>query len=129
MQNKFQWNVDSLDIVLGLVGGLSGIVWGTLFLVFGGYESFKFENSLIGGIYPTSPGAAGHDDDGGDGTPVSERRAKKAMMQSVSERGKYWYTYSEYLATSLLKSCCSCCCSNSAWYKRREKRLERHHEA
>lgn len=124
MQNKYTWSVDSLDIVLGLVGGLSGIIWGTLFIIFGSYESFKFENSLIGGVYPTSP-SAGDDD---DGPPASEQEAKKAMMQNVSERGKYWYTYSEYLATSLLKACCSCC-SNSAWYKKRAKRLERHLEA
>ena len=41
--------------MLGLVGGLSGILWSGLFLVFGGYESFKLDNSLIGAVYPTSP--------------------------------------------------------------------------
>lgn len=47
--------VQSLDIVLGLVGGLSSILWGTLYLVFGGYEQFKLQNSLIGHVYPVSP--------------------------------------------------------------------------
>ena len=50
----FEWSINSLDIVLGLVGGLAGVIWPMLAMVFGGYETFKFENSLIGSIYPTS---------------------------------------------------------------------------
>jgi len=69
VQEKVDWSINSLDLVLGLVGGLSGIVWGFLLLVFGGYESFKLENSLIGSVYPTSP----QDDVVG---PESERKAK-----------------------------------------------------
>ena len=55
VQNQFTWSINSLDLVLGLVGGLAGVVYPALFLVFGGYENFKFENSLISAIYPTSP--------------------------------------------------------------------------
>ena len=73
--------IASLDLVLGLVGGLSGIIWGVLALVFGGYESFKFENSLIASIYPTSPQDFS-DVDGSD-IPSDERKAKLAMMQTV----------------------------------------------
>ena len=50
-----QWIIYSLDYLLGLVGGLSSIVWGFLLIVFGSYESFKLENSLIGQIYETRP--------------------------------------------------------------------------
>ena len=46
-----------------MVGGLSGIIWGSLMLVFGGYESFKFENSLISAVYPTAPSQDPNDDD------------------------------------------------------------------
>ena len=53
--NNQQWAINSLDLVLGLVGGLSGIMWSILALVFGGYESFKLYNSLIGSVYPTTP--------------------------------------------------------------------------
>ena len=42
-------------MVLGLVGGLGSILWGTLFFLFGGYEEFKLNNSLIGHVYPISP--------------------------------------------------------------------------
>ena len=104
VKNINEFSVNSLDIVLGLVGGLSGIVWGTLFLVFGNYESFKFENSLIGAVYPTAPS----DDGEGHEGPSSEPQAKKAMMRQVSERRKYWYTYFEYMSTNFMTACCCC---------------------
>ena len=51
------------------------------------------------------------------------------MLRTVAERGKYWFDYSEYLATNLIKLVCSCCCHRREWYLRRVKRLERHEEA
>ena len=41
--------------MLGLVGGFVGLIWGTLSLILGGYETFKLQSSLISAIYPTSP--------------------------------------------------------------------------
>ena len=115
------WAINSLDLVLGLVGGLSGILWSGLFLVFGGYETFKLENSLIGAVYPTSPN---------NNEPCeSEQEAKHEMMKTVAERGKYFYNYSEYLLACFIKTFCSCCCRSTNCYKRRQKRLERHQEA
>ena len=55
LQTQNEFAIHSLDIVLGLVGGLSSIIWGTLYLIFGGYEQFKLENSLIGVVYATQP--------------------------------------------------------------------------
>lgn len=55
VQHEVIWQVQSLDSVLGVVGGFVGLIWSTLNLVLGGYEAFKLENSLIGAIYPTSP--------------------------------------------------------------------------
>ena len=49
------WSVQSLDIVLGLVGGVSGVVWAVFAFTIDDFESFRFENALIGSIYPTSP--------------------------------------------------------------------------
>ena len=54
-QNNYQWSINSLDVVLGLVGGVAGVVWSTLAYSLGDYEQFKYENSLVGSIYPTSP--------------------------------------------------------------------------
>ena len=61
------WAVESIDLVLGLVGGFSGILWSMLAMLFGGYETFKLENSLIGSVYPTSPGGG---DDKTSGTDI-----------------------------------------------------------
>ena len=101
------------------------MIWAILVLLFGGYESFKFENSLIGSIYPTSPQKSQCGDDKGN-PHSSEGEAKFALIQTVSERGKYWYNYSEYLCTSILKSCCCCLLKNSTWFQRRIDRLKRH---
>ena len=92
-------------------------------MVLGGYETFKFENSLISRIYPTSPQDL---DNGNDDMPPNERKAKYTMMKTVTERGRYWYGYSEYLCTSFLSWCCCCLCKKSPWYNRRLDRLKRH---
>ena len=65
MQYEEEWAIQSLFATLGLIGGLSGIIWGTLEVCFGGYGSFKFENSLIAAVYPTSPGNSRTDGDYG----------------------------------------------------------------
>ena len=111
--------------MLGLVGGLSGILWSGLFLVFGGYESFKLDNSLIGAVYQTSPA----NKDAVNSEHETESAAKHSMMKTVAKRRKYFYNYSEYLLASFMKSCCSCCCRGSAWYEQRTKKLQRHMDA
>ena len=56
--------VDSLDLILGLLGGYAAILWGVITYCLSGYESFKFNNSVLGTIYSASPG--GGDDDAAD---------------------------------------------------------------
>ena len=97
-------------------------------MLFGGYEAFKLENSLIGSVYPTSPGGG---DDGAESNGIEgESMARQAMMQVVAERGKYFYGYTDYLMSSLIRTFC-CCCSKSpdSWYTRRVQKLERHEQA
>lgn len=50
-----QWAIESIDMVLGVVGGFQGLVWGLMTLVIGGYQSFKYENSIIRSLYATAP--------------------------------------------------------------------------
>ena len=49
------WAIYSLDLILGLVGGFTGIIWMGLGLMIAPYEDFKFQASLIGSVYPCSP--------------------------------------------------------------------------
>ena len=90
-----------------------------------GYETFKFENSLIGAVYPTSP----QEEMAEDGAPEGTQMAKRDLMRTVAERGKYFYHYYEYLLTWSLRSFCCCCFKNSAWFDRKTKKLERHEAA
>ena len=99
-------------------------------MLFGGYETFKLENSLIGSIYPTSP-VGGRDDRGSD-VIEGETMARSAMMEIIAERGKYFYSYSDYLVSSLARTFCSCCCSKDkqgGCFSRRIRKLERHEQA
>ena len=122
---KEDWAIESLDIVLGLVGGFTGLLWAALATLLGGYSTFKLENSLIGAVYPTSPIDDG--DEGERDTLSSENEARRSMMSVVAERGKYFYDYSEYMMALILRFfCCCACCLKSAWHKRRISKLERH---
>ena len=51
---EITWSVNSLDIVLGLIGGFVGLIWDLLGYSLGGYESFKFSTALISEIYTTT---------------------------------------------------------------------------
>ena len=77
--------MDSLDLILGLLGGYSAILWGVVAYSLGGYESFKFNNSIIGAIYSASPGG-GEDDPAGD-----LREAKDEMRHEVENQGRFFY--------------------------------------
>jgi len=54
--------------------------------------------------------------------------AKHSLMRTVAERGKYFYNYSDYLLSLILRSIC-CCCRQGDWIERRVKKLERHEAA
>ena len=116
-------------MVLGVVGGFQGLVWGLLSLIFGGYQSFKYENSMIRSLYPTVPANYDPWADVESEENLRQARAQKAMMDIIAKKGRYTYGYVEYLGASTLKLLCSCCCSKSDFYQKRVKRLERHEAA
>ena len=79
MQKEIDWSVNSLDIILGLVGGFVRLIWGVCSFILGSYEAFKLENSLIGAFYPTMPQDRNDSDDldiqSGDKSPESLQEA------------------------------------------------------
>ena len=113
-----EWVIQSLDIVLGLVGGFTGLLWSVTAMIIGGYESFKFESSLIGALYSTSPEAAEK--------PKTEEEAKFNMINAIAKRGEYSYNYPEYLYARLTRFIC--CCS-AARKSARIAKLKRHEKA
>ena len=125
---KTTWSIVSLDLILGLVGGITSIVWVTLGLLLSPYEEFKFNASLAGSVYPTSP----QKDE--DEAPVDSRQEATQILEgTVSERGKLYYKFSEYHSTWFLDKCCCCFLRRDSrfWrsrifkYKRYEKAIER----
>ena len=125
--NESTWAINSLDQVLGVIGGLSGIVWTVLSMLFGGYEAFKYQNSLISAVYPTAP--AEEPIDGEIASSEGQHMAKVQMMQKIASRRKYWYSYSEYLWASLLATWLCCCVNGQLCAKKRVQRLYRHNKA
>ena len=53
--NSLSYAINSLDLVLGLVGGFSSIVLVTMQIVLGGFENFRLQNTLIRHFYWTKP--------------------------------------------------------------------------
>ena len=98
--------------MLGVVGGLSSIVWGTLMILSSGYQSFKLNTSFIGAIYPTSPTSknSAYTDNLNESEALREYKATRAMVSTVTERSQYFYTFSEYVITSMLNLACFTCC-------------------
>ena len=48
------WSLVSFDLIVGVIGGFTGLIWEILNYILGGYESFKFNKSVIEEIYTTT---------------------------------------------------------------------------
>ena len=118
-------SIQSLDLVLGLVGGLVGIIWTALALLVGPYEEFKFQTSLVGSIYPVSP------QKDKDEPPVANRdEAKEVLEGTIVDSDKFSYDFTDYIFTWILRTCCCCCVKkNSFWWKKQEFKYQRYEDA
>ena len=86
--------IDSLDIIIAVVGGYTTILWSVLSYCIGGYQSFKFRKSVISTIYDATNNVK---------EPAANiDEAKSAMYRNVSEVGKFNYKYREYITTWLI---------------------------
>jgi hypothetical protein len=112
-----QWSIVSFDLTLGVIGGFTGLIWEMLTYLLGGYESFKFNKSVIEEIYTTTDRSRmrqGHE-------PESMEQAQSDLRKALDTTRRYEYTYAEYLCTGWMQSCC-CCCKRFAWYRNRDRR-------
>ena len=113
--------INSLDIVIGLVGGFIAIISSILQSILGTFESFRLENTIIRYFYWTSPTKKMNE----LYEPEDEQQAKQALVKSVATRGKYWYNFHEYIFANFLVKC-FCCTNNWDCHKKRREKLERH---
>ena len=121
---KTTYAVVSLDMILGMVGGITSVIWGMLAILISPYQDFALQQSLLGSIYPTSPQL---DEDRGGWANLKE--ATWALKQTVSERGQFTYTFWEYYGTWFFKTCCCCFLKKQKlWWRRREWRYNRYED-
>ena len=101
--------MQSLDILLGLAGGVAAMLWGVLTIISSGFYAFTLDKELMRSMYRTAPYVS-------ERLLDSEDKAFAHVMNTVAERGTYFYTYGEYLTTWILNSwlCCRGCCCRSA---------------
>ena len=60
--------------------------------------------------------------------PDTLEEAKQDLEKCLYSQGSYFYSYKEYLMTSLMLIFC-CCCKRRHFYKKRQKRYRRHNDA
>lgn len=101
------WTVNSVDILLGLIGGFIGLIWDLLNRFLGGYESFAFSTALISEIYSTTDSSRMKKGK----VPENLQDAQEDLKKGVETQARYEYAYSEYLTWMLLQLlCCFKCC-------------------
>ena len=106
------WSVQSLDIVLGLIGGFVGLIWDLLGYSLGGYESFKFSTALISEIYSTTDKSRMMK----DSVPDNHADACTDLKKGLETQARYEYSYREYFCSWLLLK--PLCCFKSCLRKR-----------
>lgn len=89
------WTLQSVDIVLGLIGGFVGLIWDTLGYALTGYESFWFKASLISEIYSTT----GKRRMMKNSVPESRLEAQQDLQNGIETQARYEYHYFEQLTT------------------------------
>ena len=119
--SETEWTVRSLDVVLGLIGGFVSLIWDSLGLLLGGYESFKFSEALTKHLYTTRSGQA-------QGQPTDLKSAQQDLCEGIQTRNRIEYHYREYICSWLLITLCSCCCKRLQCYRKRQKRFKRHED-
>jgi hypothetical protein len=108
-----RYKVDTINVMLGLIGGFAGVIMTTVNVLFGWYPAFLFERSLIRRLF----------------TDSEEQQANPTdMAQRVKRYRPFVYSLKEYLTTPLLNffTCgqCSPCC-RGAWMMRRRERYDK----
>ena len=117
--------MSSFDLLMGIVGGISALLWTGTGWLLSTYQEFRFNNSIIGMIYPTSP----QPDPEAEG-PQDVKTAEEMLFDTVKARGKFYYSYWQYYwAWILLKLCCCCVNKKSKRHQRREFQFKRYRDA
>ena len=77
-----------MDLVLGLVGGLASIVLSAMQLVFGGFEEFRLQNTLIRHFYWTKPSSAAADQEKEPGSSSDSDDSDRSLVPEDETEAK-----------------------------------------
>ena len=123
-QNHILWTRITLDVLLGLVGGVTSILWSAFGKIIAPYQNFESQAQLIRGIYPTQPKINVEKE-------VSSREeAHEALVGTVIERDRFSYSFCEFFTTQLFKTfLCFCICKSSNFWKQRLFKYDRYKKA
>lgn len=117
-----QWSIDSIDLILGFIGGMAGLIWSILGFVLGSYQNFAFESSMINNFYGVSKMNPEAD------SPDTDELATNEVKRSLANKKRYMYTYREYIGTKIMSMSCFAKCFKNRLDAERIQRFERHAE-
>lgn len=116
------WCVKALNTVIGRIGGYTALIWMVITSLISGYESHKFQNSLLNSLYHCT-------EEGPDATPSdTESKSKHTLKKTINAKNRFKYFYYEAFLTWLASMLCLCC-KNREWYKRRMDRQQLFNDA
>lgn len=103
----------ALDTVIGKIGGYTALIWMVITSLISGYESHKFQTSMLNSLYHCT-------EEGPDATPCeTEQESRHTLKKTIIANNRFDYFYSEACLTWLTGIFLCLCCKNRAWYKRR----------
>ena len=93
-QVTYQWSQATFDLILGLVGGFTSLIWAFLGCMIQPFEDFKFQSTLIGEMYSTSPQPDQYDRKNPSNPEIqTPEAARNHLFNTVIEKGKFYYPY------------------------------------
>jgi len=129
-----QYTVDSLDILLGVIGGFSGLIWSIMGCCVGGYETFRQETEQLESFYSSDKNVKSAEIFAASPDHPENRDAHQqgnGMLAKVKlefeGRQEYQYLYCDHF-TAWLLSFFECFCKNSKCLRKRVDRLNFHNE-
>jgi hypothetical protein len=94
---EVKYTVDSVDILLGVIGGFSGLIWSSMAFCVSGYESFREETTKLESFYTSHTNIkSDYIDDSTSHQNEPEASIFDRATDAVKNRKKYDYKYSDF---------------------------------
>ena len=128
-----EYDILTLDIVLGIIGGLSGLIWQFSGLFMSDYEDFKKNMSILKSFYTIDKNTMDQNyvQEKINRNLIGEEGPHDTLINNIKKRLdlniEYRYGYGSFVCARLI-SCFNCCCYQTSCAQKRLKRYELHEE-